>query len=75
MNTNYYTSYRKHIGKRSGTKPGPTFCWAVDPEKFKKSQTKVIYDECGIKYTRAEFDAMLGQCTIHQTDLVGRTFL
>ena len=59
---------------KKGVASCASFSWAIHPDDFAKSKRCVIYDEYGRKFTRAEFTAILSECPIQHTRLVGQWF-
>ena len=60
---------------KTGVKTCSSFTWAVDPEGFSPPRRgKPIRDEYGRKYTAKGFDAVLSECPVQFTNLVGEDF-
>ena len=59
---------------KQGVKSCSSFAWAIDPDEFKASKRRAIYDEYGRKFTRAAFGEMLLECPIQHKRFVGREF-
>jgi hypothetical protein len=59
---------------KTGVKSCSSFGWAIDPDKFKKSKRRVIIDEYGQRLSREEFDAVLTECPVQYTYMIGQEF-
>ena len=65
---------KENTSEHSGVRTVSSFNWAIDPDTLDDVLNEKTYNEYGDEFTKEEFKALISDCPIHYTELVGREF-
>jgi len=65
---------KENTSEHRGVRTVSSFNWAIEPDTLDDILNEKTYNEYGDEFTKEELKALIGDCPIHFTDLIGKKF-